>query len=319
MKRNRKKLVVVPTLIAVVATNILAQPLNVDAAKVKVKAVRLNETKKEMYVGQKDTLKVKSVKPSNGTKAVTWKSSNKKIVAVSQKGKVTAKKAGTAVILATSKSNSNTMATCVISVSENNGSEEITDVTAVPEETFAPENTLEPTETPVTPSLQPAETVNPTLVPEITATATPEPTIAPTVKPTVAPITNPEDVQYKGTCGRTTWTIDKNGFLEVTGSGYAYYEGSDPGWKEYSEEIKSAKLSFSYCTYAQNMFAGCKNLETVDLSDFDTHSIRNMAGMFKDCKSLKEIDLSNFNTSNVKDMSYMFNGCKKLVYCIIDI
>lgn len=78
MRKNRKKLIAIPTLIAVVSANILAQPLNVDAAKVKVTAVRLSETKKEMYVGQKDTLKVKSVKPSNGSKSVTWKSSNKK-------------------------------------------------------------------------------------------------------------------------------------------------------------------------------------------------------------------------------------------------
>ena len=116
MRKNRKKLVAIPTLIAVVSANILAQPLNIDAAKVKVKAVRLSETKKEMYVGQKDTLKVKSVKPLNGSKSVTWKSSNTKIVAVTKKGKVTAKKAGTVKITAISKSNKKAKAVCKITV-----------------------------------------------------------------------------------------------------------------------------------------------------------------------------------------------------------
>ena len=45
MRKNRKKLIVIPTLIAVVSASILAHPLSIDAAKVKVTAVRLSETK----------------------------------------------------------------------------------------------------------------------------------------------------------------------------------------------------------------------------------------------------------------------------------
>ena len=39
-------------------------------------------------------MKVKTVKPANEGKSVTWKSSNSKVAKVSSKGKVTAKKAG---------------------------------------------------------------------------------------------------------------------------------------------------------------------------------------------------------------------------------
>lgn len=62
------------------------------------------------------TLKVKSVKPSKASKAVTWKSSNKKIATVSKKGKVRAKKNGTAVITATSKTNPKVKAKCKVKV-----------------------------------------------------------------------------------------------------------------------------------------------------------------------------------------------------------
>ena len=37
-----------------------------------------------------------------------------------------------------------------------------------------------------------------------------------------------------------------------------------------------------------------------------------MARMFSDCYSLTDLDLSNFNTSNVADMAGMFNGCSSL-------
>ena len=33
-----------------------------------------------------------------------------------------------------------------------------------------------------------------------------------------------------------------------------------------------------------------------------------MSRMFKECKELEYLDLSNFNTENVTDMSFMFNN-----------
>ena len=36
--------------------------------------------------------------------------------------------------------------------------------------------------------------------------------------------------------------------------------------------------------------------------------------MFKQCKELEYLNLSNFNTSNVNDMQCMFYNCNKLKY-----
>ena len=71
---------------------------------------------RNMYVGEKITLKVKKVTPAMASKKVTWKSSNKKVATVSSKGKVTAKKAGIVKITATSKSNKKVKAVCTIKV-----------------------------------------------------------------------------------------------------------------------------------------------------------------------------------------------------------
>ena len=84
---------------------------------------------------------------------------------------------------------------------------------------------------------------------------------------------------------------------------------------EYAEEIKSFDLSSfdtSKVTEMDNMFSGCRSLETLDLSGFDTSSVAFMGGMFNKCSSLQSLDLSGFNTSNVKYMSCMFNGCSSL-------
>ncbi len=62
---------------------------------VQAATVKLNTSKKTLKVGKKYTLKVKGTK-----KKVKWTSSNKKVATVNSKGKVTAKKKGTATITA---------------------------------------------------------------------------------------------------------------------------------------------------------------------------------------------------------------------------
>lgn len=82
---------------------------------VKVTGVKLNPTKKNVTVGK--TFKITAtVKPKNATnKAVTWKSSNKKVATVDKNGKVKALKKGTVTITATSKDNKK-KATCKVTV-----------------------------------------------------------------------------------------------------------------------------------------------------------------------------------------------------------
>ena len=58
---------------------------------------------------------------------------------------------------------------------------------------------------------------------------------------------------------------------------------------------------------------GCQNLESVDVSNFDTSSVTNMRYMFSSLYSLKSLKLSNnFNTANVIDMSGMFYDIQAL-------
>lgn len=75
--------------------------------------VKLNKTKATLKKGGTLTLKA-TVTPSSSTDKLTWSSSNKKVAAVDSKGKVTAKKKGTAVI--TVKTASGKKATCSITV-----------------------------------------------------------------------------------------------------------------------------------------------------------------------------------------------------------
>ena len=63
----------------------------------------------------------------------------------------------------------------------------------------------------------------------------------------------------------------------------------------------------SNVTDMSNMFYGCENLTSLDVSSFNTSKVTNMSGMFSACWSLTSLDLSNFITSKVTDMSYMFS------------
>ena len=65
-------------------------------------------------------------------------------------------------------------------------------------------------------------------------------------------------------------------------------------------------------TSCKKMFYGCKSLENIDLSRFDTRNIVNMCCMFTDCKNLKQLDLSGFSTGNVREMIHMFSRCLNL-------
>lgn len=71
------------------------QPQNKSAAR--VKSIKLNKKKFKMRRGTKKTLHC-SVRPASAKGSVKWKSSNKRVATVSGKGRVTAKRAGTAKI-----------------------------------------------------------------------------------------------------------------------------------------------------------------------------------------------------------------------------
>ena len=60
------------------------------------------------------------------------------------------------------------------------------------------------------------------------------------------------------------------------------------------------------------MFYGCKVLNQLDVSGFDTRNVTNMSGMFNECKALSQLDVTQFDTRNVTQMDRMFNECKAL-------
>ena len=91
--------------------------VNVKAKTVAVTGISLDKTQAGMEVGDTLTLQA-TVTPANATdKTVTWSSSDASVAAVDANGKVTAKKAGTATVTATTKSGGK-KATCTITVKE---------------------------------------------------------------------------------------------------------------------------------------------------------------------------------------------------------
>ena len=78
-------------------------------------------------------------------------------------------------------------------------------------------------------------------------------------------------------------------------------------------EITGLKyLNTAEVTDMSYMFWNCKNLSSLDLTNFNTTKVENMFGMFFFCEKLSSLVLSNFNTANVTDMSNMFSYCINL-------
>ena len=71
-------------------------------------------------------------------------------------------------------------------------------------------------------------------------------------------------------------------------------------------------LNTENVTDMSRMFANCKALTTLDVSNFDTKNVTNISGMFYACHALTTLDVSNFDTKNVTDMSHMFFECAAL-------
>ena len=84
-----------------------------------------------------------------------------------------------------------------------------------------------------------------------------------------------------------------------------------------TKNIKNIVFDESFKTYAptslEHFFAGCSTLETISgLEYLNTANVKYMSDMFGGCQNLSSLDLSNFNTANVEFMDNMFNGCSVL-------
>lgn len=67
-------------------------------------------------------------------------------------------------------------------------------------------------------------------------------------------------------------------------------------------------------TSMSNMFYGCKSLKNLDLSTFDTRSVKNVSSMFSYATGLETLNLvgNNFDTSNFENARFMFSHCESL-------
>lgn len=105
----------------------------------------------------------------------------------------------------------------------------------------------------------------------------------------------------------------------------AVYAGSLEGyaskravpWLQDVEQIKTARFADSFAALRPQSlklwFAGCENLEYVDLRNLDASQSTSMQKMFEDCSALARIDgLEGFDTSSSTYFGSMFSGCSSL-------
>ena len=73
------------------------------------------------------------------------------------------------------------------------------------------------------------------------------------------------------------------------------------------QTIDLTNVDTSNVTDMNSMFEGCESLTSLTFGDgFDTSNVTDMEGMFCDCLALTELDLTCFNTEKVENMRAMF-------------
>lgn len=124
-----------------------------------------------------------------------------------------------------------------------------------------------------------------------------------------------------GTCGTCSWTLSEDEELVVKptngseGTLQSFTSTSIIPWYSKRTEIKSVRFEGKVKSglHLANMFEGCINLSSIDLTNLDTAGVSNFNSMFKNCKSLENLDVSKLNTTSALDMRYMFDGCTRLM------
>ena len=96
-----------------------------------------------------------------------------------------------------------------------------------------------------------------------------------------------------------------------------YINNQEYSYKKYFKFEKEGKnniqikfnIKLKDCSY---MFAGCKNIISIDLTNFKSENVENMDYMFYNCQNLKNINLFSIKTEKVNNMNYMFYGCNNI-------
>lgn len=94
--------------------------------------------------------------------------------------------------------------------------------------------------------------------------------------------------------------------------GALYYQSFDGAMENLTTLKGMEHVSTQGVTNMSFMFNGCKNLEVLDVSAFDTSQVLDMSNIFANCQTLKTLDLTSFDTSRVQNFDSMFLGCLQL-------
>ena len=78
------------------------------------------------------------------------------------------------------------------------------------------------------------------------------------------------------------------------------------------QDMDLSNFDTSKVTNMRTMFSGMSKLTTLNLSNFDTSNVTNMFYMFSSMPSLTTLNLSSFDTSKVTSMDSMFRGMSSL-------
>lgn len=122
---------------------------------------------------------------------------------------------------------------------------------------------------------------------------------------------------YSGAPIFVSWN-SSNGQITVRTPGEKYFLNKNSGGGMFKDFImmKSIEglelIDTNEAESMSSMFSGCKSLESLNLSNFNTSNVTKMNWMFNDCWNLRNLDVSGFNTSNVIYMDYMFQECNAL-------
>ena len=138
--------------------------------------------------------------------------------------------------------------------------------------------------------------------------------------------TSPQAATASGTCGTCVWEFGDDGVftikpangVEGTLDSMSYYDHDGAiivPWDGLDKSgIAQIKIEGTVHAgkYVEAMFRDFNNVESIDLTGFDTSAVESMKIMFSGCGKLASLDLSGFKTSNVTEMGNMFYDCASL-------
>ena len=272
---------------ALVLTGTGFNTTSADAAA-KPKKIVMKKKSITVSVGGKYTLKVKKVSPSKASKAVTYKSKNKKIAKVTKKGVVKGVKEGKTKITVTAKKNKKVKTTVKVKVTpavdvKTSAAPSIAPSvapSAVPNKSATPTQAVKPTDQPQQTEAAATGTPKPktTRSPRPKATPSPEPTAPPMGAP-AAPykLTLSDDTVVDQTGGSHVINADGSATISVTQQygGVGFVAPAD---------LKDNNFDTGTVTYkdATNVGTGygCGLWRSGD--DKDTEDVVNWSGVFAD-------------------------------------